>query len=275
MLGVRRPLGLKRNEFTGRSPGGAVIANRTAIDDAGRPDRAWSGSEVIDRRMGLPSPRGSALGATPSGLVALAIAGLASGLPVLAQDTDFAHPKAHFRVEHPADVDDAAAMAAYDEIVDRMVAGYALSRDPSAERYQRWRSYNRAPYLSATHGDRYVNNYVNVVGARDYARFGGIGAMPVGTIVAKDSFAITAAGEVFPGPLFLMEKMPEGFDPTARDWRYTMILPDGSYFGTTNGDGAERVEFCVTCHATAGDENDHLFFVPEEQRLAATKPATE
>ena len=62
-------------------------------------------------------------------------------------------------------------------------------------------------------------------------------------------------------------KMPSGFPGETRDWRYTMIMPDGSVFGTTYGEGSERVEFCATCHATAGAAPDHLFFVPERYRL--------
>jgi hypothetical protein len=45
-----------------------------------------------------------------------------------------------------------------------------------------------------------------------------------------------------------------------------MIMPDGSLFGTTNGEGSERMAFCARCHKTAGDAADHLFFVPEEYR---------
>jgi cytochrome c553 len=46
-----------------------------------------------------------------------------------------------------------------------------------------------------------------------------------------------------------------------------MIMPDGSLFGTTNGEGSHKVEFCARCHATAGDSADHLFFVPEKYRM--------
>ncbi len=46
-----------------------------------------------------------------------------------------------------------------------------------------------------------------------------------------------------------------------------MLRPDGSLFGTTNGEGSERVEFCVTCHKLAGRENDDLFYIPEKFRV--------
>ena len=65
-----------------------------------------------------------------------------------------------------------------------------------------------------------------------------------------------------------MEKMAPGFNAAARDWRYSMIMPDGSFFGVTGGDNADRVQFCVTCHETTGGENDHLFFVPDAYRVS-------
>jgi hypothetical protein len=199
-----------------------------------------------------------------------AMFGLAGFLRTEAQESgqpaiDFAHPMRHFRVPNPARLSNADALSIYDRIRDDMVAAYRLSQDPLATLFYKWRHYNGAPYLSATHGDRYINNYANAK-AKTYGRKGA-GPMPEGAVLAKDSFTVTRQGDVFTGPLFLMEKMAPGFAPEGRDWRYTMIMPDGSLFGTTNGEGSEKVEFCATCHATAGDEADHLFFVPEKYRV--------
>ncbi len=47
--------------------------------------------------------------------------------------------------------------------------------------------------------------------------------------------------------------------------RYVMIMPDGSYFGDSTGDGAERVGFCDGCHRTVADD-DYLFFIPAKYR---------
>ncbi len=90
--------------------------------------------------------------------------------------------------------------------------------------------------------------------------------MPKGALLAKDSFAVTARGDVFSGPLFLMERMAPGFSPANDDWRYSMIMPDGSLFGETGGPSAARVAFRHTCYAEVG-ETDKLFFVPEEKRV--------
>jgi class 3 adenylate cyclase len=168
-------------------------------------------------------------------------------------------PTRHFRVERPAELADADALTIYDRIRNFSTV------------YHIWRRYNTAPYLSATHGKRYVNNYANDA-AKAYGRFEEAGTLPVGSVLAKDSFEVTDRGDVVTGPLTLMEKMQPGFNSEGRDWRYTMIMPDGALFGTTNGEGSERVEFCVECHIAAGDEQDHLFFIPEQHRTRFLNP---
>ncbi len=175
-------------------------------------------------------------------------------------------PTGHFRVERPAGLTGADALTIYNRILDDMVAGYRLSSYPDAEAYRHWRRYNTVPYRSAQHGERYVNHYANAK-AGDYRHFEAAGQMPVGAVLIKDSFAVTKRGDVFSGPLFLMEKMPAGFNLVSRDWRYVMVMPDGSLFGATNGEGSERVEFCITCHKVAGYKNDDLFYVPEKYRI--------
>ena len=145
-----------------------------------------------------------------------------------------------------------------------MYAAYALSEDPVAKAYPGWQKYNRVPFDSASHGRRYVNVYVNPTG-RHYGQLTEGEKMPVGTFIAKDSFSATDDGDVNAGPLFVMEKMRAGFNYVSGDWRYTMVMPDGSLFGTTKGYGAERVEFCIGCHL-AREKQDHLFLVPEAYR---------
>ena len=171
-------------------------------------------------------------------------------------------------MEQPADLDDADATTIYDRIVQSMVAAYSKSNNPLSKVYHTWRKYNTAPYQSATHGQRYVNNYANSI-AKEYGK---ARTMPEGTILAKDSFEVTGRGDVVTGPLTFMEKMKSGFNPKGRDWRYTMIMPDGSLFGTTNGENSERVGYCMECHIAAGDDHDHLFFVPNQYRRHFLNP---
>ncbi len=245
----------------------------TAPEDAGRMPSAKLAPSRMRRR------------ATLAGIVILGVvaaAGVALWLRPWGPETEkeaedasafsqVVRPTRHFRVERPAELADADALSIYDRILDAMVAGYVKSKNPTAAAYRTWRRYNTAPYLSATHGKRYVNNYANDI-AKAYGRFEEAGTLPVGSVLAKDSFEVTERGDVVTGPLALMEKMPAGFNPEGRDWRYTTIMPDGSLFGTTNGENAERVEFCVECHIAAGDEQDHLFFIPGERRVRFLTP---
>ncbi len=245
----------------------------TAPEDAGRMPSAKLAPSRMRRRatlagiviLGVAAAAGVALWLRPWVPETEKEAEDASALPQVVR------PTRHFRVERPAELADADALSIYDRILDAMVAGYVKSKNPTAAAYRTWRRYNTAPYLSATHGKRYVNNYANDV-AKAYGRFEEAGTLPVGSVLAKDSFEVTERGDVVTGPLALMEKMPAGFNPEGRDWRYTTIMPDGSLFGTTNGENAGRVEFCVECHIAAGDEQDHLFFIPGERRVRFLTP---
>ena len=216
------------------------------------------------RRPGAGRGPGTVLQGLTVALVFMAAAPGAGAQDQAAQ-TEFSQPTRHFRVEQPANLSGQDALTIYARILDELTQGYSVSGDASSERYRGWRKYNRVPYRSATHGERYVNNYANMA-ARAYGKFEESGRLPQGALLAKDSFAVTARGDVFSGPLFLMERMEAGFSPETNDWRYSMIMPDGSIFGITKGSGSERVEFCHTCHEAVGD-TDNLFFVPEDNRV--------
>lgn len=183
-------------------------------------------------------------------------------------------PERHFRIDNPAGLTGGEAEVIYERILDRMVVGYRASEIPAATSYRNWRRYNSVPYLSASHGNRYINNYANAQ-ANDYGQLRAGASMPLGSVIVKDSFTVTRAGDVYSGALFAMEKMPAGFSPEDRDWQYTMIMPDGEIFGTTKGEGSEHVAFCAACHKAAGDDRDHLFFVPEKYRIQFLDPSSQ
>lgn len=174
-------------------------------------------------------------------------------------------PRRHFRVPNPANISDADAQTAYDALKPDMARGYGMSEIPAAQNYTRWKRYNKAPYLSAGHGRRFLNTYGNAI-ANAYGKYEAAGRLPVGSVLAKDSVAITKDGKVNPGPLFLMEKMQAGFNHVSGDWKYSMIMPDGSIFGITNGTGSKQVNFCVPCHLAA-EKTDHLHFLPSRLRV--------
>ncbi len=200
--------------------------------------------------------------------VAAGIAGLIGfGFTVLAQQMPTgATPKRHLKIERPAHLSTADAVAIYAEIADQMSLGYGWANNPAAGKYRKWRRYNKAPFLSATHGNRYCNCYGNGNGLTSaYAKRDSTVRMPAGAVLAKDCFTVTAGGDVFAAPLFLMEKLAADISPETNDWRYVMILPDGSLFGDSRGEAAGKVGFCHACHRSA-EETDNLFFVPKKYR---------
>ena len=200
-----------------------------------------------------------------SGVALACLFVLSLGGTIVANDNDGVRtPKSHFKVERPADLFPNTAETIYQNIRVEMASGYALARLENVRRYLTWRRHNSAPYRSATHGARYVNNYSNRVG-ESYGLFEDAGPMPLGTVLLKDSFTATADGAIFPGPMFVMEKMADGFNRASGNWRYTMVMPDGSLFGETNGVSSDNVKFCIGCHAMRA-EWDHLFFIPADSR---------
>jgi hypothetical protein len=165
-----------------------------------------------------------------------------------------------------AELTDAEAIAVYDCLLRELKAAYAKSDNAVALSYAAWPRFSKQPYQSGTHGNRYVQNYANGK-ARAYGAFEQAGKMPAGAALAKDSFAVLPNGKVMAGPLFIMEKMNAGFYAASDDWRYTMVMPDGSVFGATKGRGAKKVEFCIGCHIAVAPEVDSMMFMPDEYRV--------
>jgi hypothetical protein len=162
-------------------------------------------------------------------------------------------------------ITNAEAAAAYDCLLKELKAAYAKSGNRVARAYAGWKRYSKRPYPSATHGNRLVSNYGNRA-ARRYINYEKVKQMPVGSVLAKDSFLVQADGKLALGPLFLMEKMARGWNAASRDWKYTMIMPDGKVAGTTRGKGAATMKFCADCHNAAA-ERDALFFLPKAHRV--------
>lgn len=159
-------------------------------------------------------------------------------------------------------------MVVYDCLLDELKTSYAKSGDEYAKAYTSWRRYSTRPFISGTHGGRYVQNYANET-AKAYALYENAGEMPAGSVLAKPSFSVSSkTGKASLGPLFLMEKMEDGWYPKSDDWRYSMIMPNGQIVGATKGKGAENVEFCIQCHKIGTPKNvDSMMFVPKDLRV--------
>ncbi len=161
----------------------------------------------------------------------------------------------------------AEAVAAYDCLEPTTTAAYGKSDNSRALEFRTYRIYSKQPYISGTHGNRFVMNYGNAA-AKNYGAYENAGVFAAGSVLAKPSFSVKGNGKATLGPLFLMEKMEAGFSSASDDWRYTMVMPDGSMFGTTKGKGSAKVEFCVGCHMSVAPEADSMMFLPADYRAA-------
>ena len=172
----------------------------------------------------------------------------------------------HPAIARPADISPERAEEIYQAIRVRLRDQYARSGDPLFLAYQDWKRFTRLPYRAGSHGERFVHHYANQK-AEKYRDYEKAGSLPAGSIVIKDSFTVTERGQVMHGPLFMMEKMPGGFQSAAGRWRFMMLRGDGTVVGLTGGTNAKAVRFCAECHAKAGAEQDFLYFMPDEARL--------
>jgi hypothetical protein len=165
----------------------------------------------------------------------------------------------------PPTVADDEMQALYDCLKPLMLEAYGPGDHAASGEWADWERFSTKAYVSGTHGGRFVQNYANDVGEEDYGKFEDVDEMPGGSILAKPSFTVGAGGEAALGPLFLMEKMSDGWNSDTADWRYAMINADGSTFGATGGQNSDGMRFCHECH-TAGQDTDYLLFLPEEFR---------
>ncbi len=160
---------------------------------------------------------------------------------------------------------EAELVAAYDCVSPYMAEAYARSSHAAAAAYRSWTRFSRTAYPTEAHGVRFMNNYANDIGDDAYGKFEGVGTMPTGSVLAKDSFIVAPDGVISVAPLFVMEKRTAGFSEAARDWFYQMIMPDGAVRAD-----ADIQSFCNGCHRRAGAVDDHLMFLPLPYRISST-----
>lgn len=157
---------------------------------------------------------------------------------------------------------DAEGMAAGDCIRPLLLQIAAGSDNAQLRGSTGWTRVSTQFYRSE-HG-RYIEVAVNPL-AVGYLRFEDGPPLPVGAVIKKHSFRAFQSGAVRPGPQFLAEKMPPGYDPRVGDWKFTLIGDTGTTVGETRGRDGDKVEYCVECHKSAWRQN-FLFFVPPDYR---------
>jgi hypothetical protein len=127
---------------------------------------------------------------------------------------------------------------------------------PATDSWADWKSFTNVspgPWISNTHGKRFVEIYVNDIALEAYKKADGV--LPVGSIVVKPSWENENGSPGADGPLFIMEKMPAGFAPESEDWFYGFQWADPPEKWKAKLGGnvdwrspSEKVEYCADCH---------------------------
>lgn len=159
------------------------------------------------------------------------------------------------------------AQKVYECLRDSLYAGYNKAEKPEpwagyAKAYREWTPVSALPGNPGFHGGRFLLTYVNEVGAEEYLKYlEERGPMPAGTVIAKESFAVTDKGEAKPGPLFFMVKAEPGGAPETADWLYALVTPGGEQMKL------DTKKACAECHTGNFGERDGLGYPVEEARI--------
>lgn len=160
------------------------------------------------------------------------------------------------------DWDDAQVTALYDCIKGKMADQYGSKGDEVGGAFREWAVTSTRPAVAGPHQDRFLQTFANDIAAEDYLKFEEErGAMPVGSILAKESFNIKKGNAVV-GPLFVMTKVAEGEAPDAQDWVYSALFPSGKTMKV-------KQSFCAGCHL-GWDYRDSMAYPLEEVRLGGS-----
>ncbi len=162
----------------------------------------------------------------------------------------------------PFDLDDAAVTALYDCIKDKMAESYAKDGDAVGSHYRSWTVTSTRPGIAGPHGNRFLQTFANDIAAEQYLKFADEGVhMPVGSVLAKESFKVKKDGTLAVGPLFVMTKLEAGGAPDADDWHYDALQPNGKVMKI-------KQAFCHDCHV-GWEAQDNLAYPLEEVRISA------
>lgn len=152
--------------------------------------------------------------------------------------------------------------AVYDCISADLAAGYAKEGDEIAAVYRTWGVTATGPAAPGTHSNRWLQTFANDVAFDTYVQypFGEDFVMPVGSVLAKESFSLNKEGAPRNGPLFIMTKVEAGTDAEEfGNWVYAAVQPNGKPMGIQQG-------FCHDCHVAFSDQ-DSLGYPDRDVRL--------
>ena len=162
-------------------------------------------------------------------------------------------------------LDDAAVGELYACVEAALAEGYASQGDEVAIAYRSWTVTSTRPAVAGPHGERVLQTFANDIAAEQYLKFAEEGfEMPVGSVLAKESFKINAKKNVLQrGPLFIMTKVGTDEAPETMGWLYAGLQPNGKPMKF-------KQSFCHDCHV-GWEAQDALAYPLEEVRVSVTQ----
>lgn len=170
---------------------------------------------------------------------------MSAGTAVHAQDCSFDPDKDRY------DYTPEEVAAVYDCLSDDLAAAYAQEGDAVGSVYREWGVTATGPAAPGAHSNRWLLTFANDVAYDTYVQygFGDDFAMPVGSVLAKESFSLTKEGAPRNGPLFIMTKVESGGDAEEfGNWVYAAVRTNGKPMGIKQG-------FCHGCHEAFADQD--------------------
>ena len=160
----------------------------------------------------------------------------------VAQDCTFDKVKDDFE---QADID-----ALYDCLKDQMAEGYASQGHEVGSVYRDWKVTATGAAAPGAHGNRFLLTFANDTAYDQYVTYNEDGgfSMPVGSVLAKESFTLSKKQKPRRGPLFIMTKVAAGEADEFDNWVYSAVQPKGKVMKI-------KQSFCHDCHVAFEDQD--------------------
>ncbi|MEL6966532.1 MAG: cytochrome P460 family protein [Pseudomonadota bacterium] len=197
---------------------------------------------------------------TPTHTLTMAAAGMVAALML---STGTAHAECTTDIAKD-DLTDAQVQGLYDCIKDKLRSGYLSKDEAEPKAYVIYKAASTLPAVNGSHGNRFLMTYVNDIAFPEYTKFSEErGAMPAGSILAKESFNVSKKGKLRNGPLFFMTKVAAGTADEFGNWIYSAYSPKGKVMKIKQG-------FCHACHEAFSDQ-DSMGYPGEDYRVSASQ----
>lgn len=141
------------------------------------------------------------------------------------------------------DLDEAGIAQLYDCIDETLAEAYAADGSEVGSVYREWQPTATGAFAPGVHGDRLLFTYANDIGYDLYVQYLSEDGfqMPVGSVLAKETFSLTGEGAPRVGPLFVMTKVEPGVADEFGGWVYSAVRANGRPMGISQS-------FCHDCH---------------------------